>query len=682
MKNKKMIYLLAALFAIALTVTYSNHFHNSFHFDDSHVVVNNIYIKSLHNIPLFFSDARTISSLPSNQAYRPIVVTSLALDYFLGKGLNTFYFHLSTFILFIVQGIFMYLLYVRIFDRSEENGWNNLVAFLAVAWYMLHPANAETINYITARSDSISTLFVVISLVMFIYSPVCRRWCLYFIPFALGMLTKPITATFVLLLFAYLLLFDEKSPSRLNAPAITLALKKTAPAFLFCLLLTFFINQMTPPTFAPGGAPFFNYVITQPYVILHYFTTFVLPLSLSADSDWGVLASMADFRFFAGISFIAVSLFTVVITSKNRKTRPIAFGILWFLITLLPTSLFPLAEVMNDHRVFLPYVGLIISASWSINIMVDTLKRAFFSKKRFYGPAIAVIIIVLSAYAYGTHERNKVWNTDETLWYDVTEKSPRNSRGLMNYGLALMAKGDFAGAESYYVRALTLTPNYPYLNINMGIVKEATGKTAEAEQYFKNAISFGPSYPECYFYYARFLRNHGRLDEAVRNLNKTLELSAAHIDARYMLMSIYFELNDFERLRELARQKLSIVPNDKQATLYLNAINSGNPQFEIIKESSSASQTPERLLNLSLRYYEAKQFEKSIDAAKEALKLRPDYDLAYNNICAAYNALGQWDKAIEAGEKAIRLNPNNQLAKNNLAWSKKQKVSGKKSVPR
>jgi len=39
----------------------------------------------------------------------------------------------------------------------------------------------------------------------------------------------------------------------------------------------------------------------------------------------------------------------------------IGFGLLWYLIALLPTSLFPLAEVMNDHRTFLPYIGFVIA---------------------------------------------------------------------------------------------------------------------------------------------------------------------------------------------------------------------------------------------------------------------------------------------------------------------------------
>jgi protein O-mannosyl-transferase len=83
--------------------------------------------------------------------------------------------------------------------------------------------------------------------------------------------------------------------------------------------------------------------------------------------------------------------------------------------------------------------------------------------------------------------------------------------------------------------------------------------------------------------------------------------------------------------------------------------------------------TPENYLTLSLRYYEAKQFEKSIEASREALKLKPDFAPAYNNSCAAYNELKMWDKGIEACQEALKIDPGFQLARNNLDWALRKK---------
>src|SRR5882757_8536332 len=71
---------------LAICLAYANSFRNGFHFDDSHTIVDNPAIRSLHNVPRFFTDATTFSVLPANRTYRPIVSTSLAIDYALGRG--------------------------------------------------------------------------------------------------------------------------------------------------------------------------------------------------------------------------------------------------------------------------------------------------------------------------------------------------------------------------------------------------------------------------------------------------------------------------------------------------------------------------------------------------------------------------------------------------------------------
>ena len=334
---------------------------------------------------------------------------------------------------------------------------------------------------------------------------------------------------------------------------------------------------------------------------------------------------------------------------------------------------------MNDHRIFFPYVGLTMSVSWAIALGLFHLKKSVQSAQTVNRALVVAILIVLAAYAYGTYQRNKVWLTEETLWRDVTEKSPNNGRGLMNYGLTLMAKADYAGAERYFNRALSLTPNYHVLHVNLGILKEATGHPVEAESFFRRAIVSNAGYPGSYFYYGRFLKRQGRNDEAIQNLNKTLALVPAHLDARHLLMDIYFERRQFTELATLAQSTLDLAPEDQKATTYLRATQKENPLLQVALQKVKTHPTPENFLDLSLRYYQAGEFTKCIDAAEEALKLKPDYGLAYNNICAAYNELKQWDKAIEAGEKAVRLIPNNALAKNNLAWAKAKKVSSEKT---
>ena len=57
------------------------------------------------------------------------------------------------------------------------------------------------------------------------------------------------------------------------------------------------------------------------------------------------------------------------------------------------------------------------------------------------------------------------------------------------------------------------------------------------------------------------------------------------------------------------------------------------------------------------------------------MEVKPDSALAYNNICAAYNALKQWDDAIAACERALVIDPDFELAKNNLGVAVQAKQS-------
>jgi Tfp pilus assembly protein PilF len=95
--------------------------------------------------------------------------------------------------------------------------------------------------------------------------------------------------------------------------------------------------------------------------------------------------------------------------------------------------------------------------------------------------------------------------------------------------------------------------------------------------------------------------------------------------------------------------------------------------LQMALDVAAKQKTPENYLNLSLRYYQTRQYEKCIEAAQDALKLRPDYAPAYNNICSAYNEMKMWDKGIDACQQALKIDPGFQLAKNNLNWALTQK---------
>lgn len=688
--------LLCFVLLAGLIFTYSNHFNNPFHFDDDHTIVNNIWIRDIQNIPKFFVDATTTSSLPESQSYRPGLTTLNTIDYWIAAqdpfrigvnpiygnniGLIPFYFHLSIFICFIFQSILLFFLFKKIFQISCNHRWNNYFALFTTAFYSYHTALAETNNYIISRSDGFSTFMVIFAFVLYLYFPLKRKYGIYLIPFILGIMVKETALMFIPILFFYILLFDKQTDftrifKKENVNKLFLSIKAIAIPLCLGIIFIFLSELLRSQTFIPGTTSRWDYLITQPFVLVQYFKTFILPTELSADTDWKALNTIFDMRFLMGILFLIGIIWLAILLSKNNLFRPISFGILWFLFALIPTSsIIPLSEVLNDHRIYFPYIGLSLSFSFAFIYLVILKKESFFTHSFFV--KISVIILVLGifiAHAYGTHQRNKVWSTHESLWYDVSIKSPNNGRGLMNYGLSQMQKGDLARAKIYFEKALLLIPNYPLLHINLALLHTMLQDKVTAESYYKKAISIGMYKDQCYYYYGHFLFQEKRYDEATQMLKYSLLENPANTFSRYTLMELFYKTTNWGSLQTLALETLMYLPNDSICLKYIEVAKNKKTKLEIAIETATEYPTAENYITLSIAYYEAEKYLECIEACREAIKLKPNYALAYNNICSAYNELKMYDNAIEACNKAISIQPNYELAKNNLNLAKSRK---------
>jgi tetratricopeptide (TPR) repeat protein len=614
---------------LALLVTctaYANHFHNEFHFDDAHTILNNAFVRNVRNIPLFFTSAATFSSLPSNQSYRPLVTTTLAIDYWMAGGPDPLAFHVTSFVLFVIQCALLLVFYRRVMDLARPDERNRWIALLAAAWYAVHPANAETVNYIIARTEMLSTLGVVAALVMFGGGGVSRRYHLYLVPAVLGILGKESAAMFAPLLFLYVALFECGFALRdlFTLRGLAATLRVTWPAFLVSIATVLLAIGMEP-TYLPGGTSRWHYLLTEPSVFLYYALSLLLPLRLSADTQWPLVTTLLDPRLLAGVAFVAGALTLAWMMSRGRDTQPIAFGVVWFFIALIPTAgVVPLAEPVNDHRMFFPFVGLIPAVVWAG--WLTTLRIA----PRRLKAAACIAVAAIVAMAYGTRQRNIVWRTEESLWLDATIKSPQNGRGLMNYGVIQMGKGNYPVADAYFERALKFTPRYAYLHVNLGVLKAAQGQPREAERNFRQALQDDANNPVSYTYFARWLTSQGRTEEARLFAEQALHLSAADADARSLV-------TDLEQIREAEMP------------------------------TAAPPRTPEGWLALAASQYEAHHYEDAIRSSEHALELRPAYAEAFNDICAAEIALGNLGSAADACERALAVEPNYDPARKNLA---------------
>ena len=95
----------------------------------------------------------------------------------------------------------------------------------------------------------------------------------------------------------------------------------------------------------------------------------------------------------------------------------------------------------------------------------------------------------------------------------------------------------------------------------------------------------------------------------------------------------------------------------------------------------SAAAAPPDLLTLSVRFYQEKRYVEAIAAAKTIVAQNPNSAEAYNNLGVSYAGLQQWDEAIKNLQEAIRLRPDFQLARNSLAWILQEKQKAASSPP-
>jgi len=692
MTKKRLFYLLWVVFIGVLLFAYSKSFDNDFHFDDSHTILDNPYVRDIGNIPLYFTKgSETFSSLPLNQMYRPMVTTTIAIDYWLstklsadGSGYDPHAYHYSMMLTYFFMLVLMYLMLVKLFDKAQKTEWNQWVALFATVWYGLHTVNAETINYIISRSDLLSTFFVIAAFVIYLYFPSKRKYGFYLIPFILGLFTKLTAAMFIPLLIVYYALFEYPAMrNELETKEERRALVKTliSKAMLLILLMfigVVFIMGMQGDSFTPGGTSRWLYLITQPFVLFHYFISFFYAYNLSADTDMNLVSGLLDWRVYVGLLFVIGILWIAIKKGFQYKYAPFSFGIAWFFISLAPTSsLIPLSEVANDHRMFFPFVGLMMSVVWIAFIYIWKYREQILASRKYQLMIYLVMALILGGHVIGVRQRVEVWDNGESLWYDVTQKSPKNGRGWMNYGLKLMSKGDYNGAMEAYKIAKIHAPRYSYLYTNIAICENALGRPKEAEKNYHKAIRYGYYSHKPYYFYAAFLVKNKRYTEAIVQIKKSQKLAPEYIYSYYLLMEIYAAQYDWDRLIEVVNKTLSLYHKDETALYYQKVASKRMSKLDMVRESAKENPSVHNYISLSLEYYYEAYFDSCIYASEKALELDPNNIAAYNNICAANNQMQNWDASIKAAKEGLLINPDNQLLKNNLAVAKKAKAERK-----
>jgi tetratricopeptide (TPR) repeat protein len=276
--------------------------------------------------------------------------------------------------------------------------------------------------------------------------------------------------------------------------------------------------------------------------------------------------------------------------------------------------------------------------------------------------SVAVCAAILVAHATGTYVRNRVWRTGESLWADVTKKSPANGRAWMNYGVALMVRGQLVPARNCFERAAALTPNYWTLEINRALVEGSLGDAKACEAHFRRAVELGPGQPDTHYYFATWLVKVGRGPEAEEHLQSALRLSPGAANALTLLMDLRAATGDAAGAGALARTLLAAEPQNVRARAHA----SGQSPVQLGTADRGA------YLNHGLKLGQSGRYVESALAYRAALAADPADADVLNNLGWTLGKLGFFAQAAPVLERAVSLRPDLALARNNLAWVRSQ----------
>lgn len=670
---------------VAWLGVWSNHFNNSFHFDDIPTIVENPFLPHLSNIPRYFTNPRLFSSMKETADYRPLLSTLFALDYHFGHGAKAFIFQSENFVWLGAQLLVLVLLFRCI------PGGNYYSALFGAFLFAVHPITADTVNYPIERGVILGSFGVTAGLLIWIFWP---RWLpqafplklkrvpehgfdeylrnnfallearylklihaplgLYLWPVAPLLLAEPATAVFAPILIAYILVLDTSRKLRDAIPAVVVC-------GAYWIFQTAFVWQYG----ASSRPPIWNYWITQPWVVMRYLFAFLMPVHLSADTDLTPFAHFWNPLALAGYAGVAALAGLAVFLGRREEWRAVAFGIWWFVIALVPYAAVPRRAVEADWNMYLACMGLALAVSRAGWIGFNRLYSSEMRIPALIGaPILAVGVLVMCG--WGTHTRNAVWETEASLWSDAMVKSPQNGRAFMNYGITRLAVGDSGLALQYFTQAEEISPHDAVIEINLARAYNTASRPKEAEASFRRAIADAPAYSPAYSSFAFWLAAQERFGEGLEMANKAVKLDPYDVTGRTTILDLLAQQHNWLDLKQVATDALALYPDDDRIKASIQVAETGINAVSVAKMEATKEPTVDHLLALSVHYYEVRRYEDSIRSAREALKINPDQGEAYANIATAYHTMGKLDETIAALREEIRINPNLRSATHNL----------------
>jgi len=475
---------LISLFLALTALIYFNSLKNGFVFDDQHYIVKNHLVKVLDSQGLW-----NMFSSFYMWDYLPLTLLSLSFDYWL-YGLNPAGYHFSNTLLHFINALLVYQLVLQIAKSGRAALWTSLI-------FLAHPLQVESVAWISERKNLLSFFFFSFSFLTYLRGG--TRFLSLFL-FFLACLAKTSVVILPLLLVLYDISFAGK-------PIKSILVDK-----VYYFLISLGVAILTLLSHSSGGTlreypdqnPI-NTVFSMMAVFKEYIIKILFPINLNIWYPDQVYKSLMEPQILISVLVIAGYIWLVRWSYSSR--RVVFFGLVWFLIALLPVShIIPFPQMMADRFLYIPMLGLLI-------VMVSMSKKGM----GFLGLSVILLFSLLSI------SRNYVYQDDFHLWQDSVSKNSHHTRSMMFLGLSYWGKGDQDRALEILKQATILEPENNMAVLYRAHIYAEREEWNQAESLYRELVQRSPEKPKYYTHLAVFLGNRNRIKESLDLLNQALK---------------------------------------------------------------------------------------------------------------------------------------------------------------
>lgn len=502
--------------------------------DDNVLILDNLnFLSNFGNIFKIFNQDVFFVLHGATAYYRPIYTLSFMLNAFIG-GAEPFVYHLTNLALHLTVVNLVYYFFKKL-DLKQT------LAFIGAMVFAVHPLVTATVAWMPGRNDSLVAIFILASLIFFVKFWAAGKWSQalgHGAFFALALFSKEVALVIVPVAGCYVwLLTKDKYAWRKASQMIAV----WAPA-----LIAWFILRglaLTKPMAYTFGAGVKSLWVNAPAVI-QFLGKIIFPFNLS------VTPIMRDMTFVYGwLALVILGALIFIGLKQNRSYwRPCLFGLLWFLIFLLPSFIRPDGAVLADfieHRVYVPMLGIIFI------VLTNPLLEKYAREKKYFWICVfgAVIFLSCLTFAYARNFKDRL-----IFWQNAVAHSPHYPLAHRNLGVMYYFEKDFKRAMSEYQEALTLNPAEPMAHNNLGVIYMNQGRLDEASAEYLEELKINPNYENALFNLGLIYFSQNRGGEAAKLWERIINVNPSYWSAYEGLAAYYQSINNIERANFYAQQ--------------------------------------------------------------------------------------------------------------------------------